>query len=880
MRNFSKKLAFVLAAAMVFTAFAPAAKAKAAEDMAINRASQTLYVNEGLNHKGAETLPEGLYGNVSEYDFYVANKPADWKTAYTFDWSSSNEKVMTVGKAGLATAVAPGKADVVCAVTEKATGKTTTLTATVTVKANAAAITITNADDYDLQNVMAGDEIALEYEMFDDNGGDTATDLVRWIAEPATGVTVEDGVFTFGEDAVATDYTLYAETYQSEKYNQATATSEKIVVTFVADNSFEVKQDTDKKFTVKFDAPVKALGEVTVNRLYKGFELPALVKTAKLADDGMSATVEMFTSLKNNEEYAINVAGYDVYTLTASAGDPVEVLIYVDEKAIGSEAELVYVDENLLPFTLKYRLIDANGVDVTDVAGGTVLFNAKTYSTDGSYYVSADQMWFAKEGVDIEVVADYQSGRYENGVQLAPAKGAKAFYSMKKEPVQVVGLADWKIAGEKADWSDAKKTVAFGDTATLEVKIKLTEGDPVVATAMGPVLDGYVKFEEINPEIAALSGANIVYFKQGVAKVIVYYCYTENNAVVELPIAQINAEATAPKAIQSMALNTQMVTLGTVDGYDEATITVSAKNNYGEDYAVAGKVTIEGVDDNSKAALVEGTSYAIDPQTGKITLYGYELQQNTPNKPATVQLTFKVKVEGKLEKNVTVLLKSRGAVGTEYIQLEAEGFGVDVARTASSTAAKTGSFTVYQYSNGIKVGTQEVQAYDANNITKDAFYFKVTKDGTDVTAKVASNVDGKVTINFSSVDNTIVKYTDFGAGNYVFTLYKGIAVGDKAIAVQQNTSVGAVTCNVGAYGNAVRVKDTLNGDTSDAALRGAFSIKNTKGEESTSTYTVKATGAADANMKYVYVESITFMDDLGDGTFAEYTVPVGVALMK
>ncbi len=876
MRNFSKKLAFVLAAAMVFTAFAPAAKAEAAEDMAINRASQTLYVNEGLNHKGAETLPEGLYGNVCEYDFYVANKPADWKTAYTFAWSSSDEDVMTVGKAGLATAVAPGKADVVCVVTEKATGKATKLTAAVTVKANAEEVTITNADDYDMQSVMAGDVITLEYEMAAENGV-KATDLVRWVAEPATGVTVEDGVFTFGEDAVAGDYTLYAEAYQSEKYNQTTATSEKIVVTFVANNSFEVEQKTVKTFDVKFDAPVKAVGDVVVNRLYKGFELPALVKSVKLADDGMSATVEMFTALKNNEEYAITVAGYETYNLTASAGDPVEVLIYVSDKEIGKEAEIIYVDGN--PVTLKYKLIDAKGVDVTDVAGGTVLFNAKEYSTDGSYYVSADQMWFAKEGVDIEVIADYQSGRYENGVQLAPAKGSKLFYSMKKEPVQVLGLADWKIAGTKEDWSDKAQTVAFGDTATLAVKIKLTEGDPVVAGAMGSVLDGYITFQEINPEVAALSGSDIVFFKQGVAKILVYYNYTENNALVELPIAQINAEATAPRALQSMALDKTMITLGTEDGYDEATITVSAKNNYGGDYTVSdANVTIEGVDDNSKAALqADAFSIAAD---GKITLKGYELKANTPNQPATVQLTFKVKVDGKLEQNVTVLLKSRGAVGTEYIQLEAEGFGVDVARTESSKDEKTGSFTVYKYSNGIKVGTQEVQKYDANNITANAFYFKVTKDGTDVTAKLADSVNGKVTINFSSVDNGVVKYTDFGAGNYVFTLYKGVAVGNNAIAVQQNTAVGAVTCNVGAYGNAVRVKDTLAGDTSDAGLRAAFSIKNTKGEEATSAYTVKATGADDANMKYVYVESFTFKDELAAGVYAEYTVNVGVALMK
>ena len=74
MRNFSKKLAFVLAAAMVVTAFAPAAQAKAADEMAINggKSAKVLYVNEGLNHKGAETCPEGLQCFLHDQDGHTA----------------------------------------------------------------------------------------------------------------------------------------------------------------------------------------------------------------------------------------------------------------------------------------------------------------------------------------------------------------------------------------------------------------------------------------------------------------------------------------------------------------------------------------------------------------------------------------------------------------------------------------------------------------------------------------------------------------------------------------------------------------------------------------------------------------------------------------
>ena len=69
MRSFSKKLAFVLAAAMVLTGFAPAASAKAAEDFSLNRTEYILYTStESVNHHGSESLADGLYGNVEKFD--------------------------------------------------------------------------------------------------------------------------------------------------------------------------------------------------------------------------------------------------------------------------------------------------------------------------------------------------------------------------------------------------------------------------------------------------------------------------------------------------------------------------------------------------------------------------------------------------------------------------------------------------------------------------------------------------------------------------------------------------------------------------------------------------------------------------------------------
>lgn len=887
MRNFSKKLAFVLAAAMVFTAFAPAAKAKAAEDMAINRKSQTLYVNEGLNHKGAPTLPEGLYGNVSEYDFYVANKPANWETAYTFEWSSSDPDVMTVGKAGLATAVAPGKADVVCVVTEKATSKVTTLKATVTVKANAETITITNAEDFEGQTVKANDKITLTYKMEAEDGG-KATDLVKWVADPATGVTVKDGVFTFGEDALPGDYLLYCETYQSDKYNQVTATSEKVTVTFATNNTFEVKQDTVKMLTVKFDAPVKAVGDVTINRLYKGFEVPAIVKKVDLAKDGMSATVELYSALKNNEEYAINVEGYETYKLTASAGTPVEVLIYNNVANKYADAELVYLDgiNNLVD--VNYRLIDAKGVDVTDTekTKGTLLLTAETDEA-GNYFVTDEKVWFASKEIEVTVFAEFQM--YDkDGNLLTPAKGMKTFISQDKPPVEVVGIADWKVSGE---WYNKQQSVPLEKPASIALKVKLSDREqPVEVHAGSNVLagDDYLRFEALNPDVAALDDFNIIFFKQGTAKILVYYCYKEADGTpAETPVYQLNVTAKAATKLQSFTVDKPSINIGTVSAneFDKGTITLSIKDNHGGDYNGA-TVTVEGIDDATKAAVFNDGAVV---DGNKVHFYGAILKAANNNKDAA-QMTFKIKVRNddysvNLEKNVTVVYKSRGEVGTEYIRVEANGFGVDVARTAkdaNTKKAKTGTFSVYQYSNGIKVDTVDVMPYKADEITTGNYYFKVTKDGKDITEKLYDAVAGNtVTLEFSGIkteDQNSVTY-DLGAGNYGFALYEVVNVSGKAYTRPVNgaTAAGAVTCNTGSYAYNGRVTDTetLANDL-DPTIFAMFKFKNAQGGDTLSAnYTVQANrNAAD----YVYVTSITFYDDLGDGSTAKYVVPIGTAL--
>ena len=98
MKSFFKKLAFVMALAMVVSMVAPAGSALAAETGVSLQGTKTIVETWELDKVGATV------------DFSFQGAPKDWKT--TFAWTSSNTAVATVDKAGVVTAVAAGTATI------------------------------------------------------------------------------------------------------------------------------------------------------------------------------------------------------------------------------------------------------------------------------------------------------------------------------------------------------------------------------------------------------------------------------------------------------------------------------------------------------------------------------------------------------------------------------------------------------------------------------------------------------------------------------------------------------------------------------------------------------------------------------------------------
>ena len=589
MRSFSKKLAFVLAAAMVVTGFAPAAQAKAADEMAINKSSQILYVNEGINHKGAEGVPAGK-GNVSVYDFSVKNKPSNWKTAYSFAWSSSNEDVVTVKAGGVATAVGVGKATVYCKVTEKATKKVTTLKTAVEVKENAAKVAIKNADKYDGTTVEVNGFVDLDRIMYNAAGksttkrGTLVTDYTRWVAEPSKGVEINqsNGKFTFTEEAEAGDYTLYCETYQSSKYTKTTATSDKVVVTFVGADAFEVDQTASNGFNLLFNkaADVK-IADVTVNKIIKvgdsTGEIPMVVSGVTMSTDKKTASVSLFSNFENGVNYEISVKGYEeAVTFVASYGVPVSMTI----KAV----DTVYVNGD--PVKLTFNLFDAEGNDVTNTVEGNITFSAQDVATT-DYFVDNGYIIINKDGVVATVNAEFSFYKNDTDLDMTVIKGTGLVAGITKSADSLASISIAPIF-----WSSNLKQIPVnlydtdnGTYATLEVKIKTTNsnddgsykysnGDFLMYPIGGTTPQ--IRLRSSNPEVFDIDGNIIVPFKEGTSAVLLEFVVDGNVNTVAAQYITVS-----PAAKVSRVIVNGSIVAGTVDGFATEKVGLGVQDQYG-----------------------------------------------------------------------------------------------------------------------------------------------------------------------------------------------------------------------------------------------------------------------------------------------------------
>ncbi len=467
MKSIFKKIAFVLALAMVVTMLPAKAVAAAESDGPQMYKTLLLYLDSG-NGEGSDitgTYKSERYASVWGWREDGYDKPT---------FTSADPEVATVNANGKVTAVKVGKTTVTATFTGEDL-ETVTKTCVVTVKRNAAKVGL-GADSAKLVEegtIKVGDKVQLTAVRKDAEGKtewnktmkDYTTDSVRFSSsnEEIFKVTKTTGMLT----AVgAGEATLKVWTVQSEgkdaetgEYPEVVSKEYKVVI---AENSVKVEQSASNAFTIVFpdETTAKAAVDATLPSLthadasvsedknvVKAYEVlhAATDKTAAveqevfisgISNSGNVVTVTLFNEMKEETTYTVRYQDY-VENFITCKNVAYKLLPY---------AETVSQSELAVEKVVKYRLF-ALGVNNQDVD----ITNSKAYG-EGTW----------ADSVKLEDLAkDYNPKYVFNGNTIW-------FYTLDQNfAVNLKAtFEDWFIVqGNTANILEAPITVTPGNTA-------------------------------------------------------------------------------------------------------------------------------------------------------------------------------------------------------------------------------------------------------------------------------------------------------------------------------------------------------------------------------------------------------------------------------
>lgn len=855
MKNFFKKLSFVMALALILTSLAPAGSASAASKMKMDKSSKILYLTED----NAQKTPDN-------YDFSIANKPKDWKTTLTFKWSSSDETVATVKAGGVTQAVGVGTTTISCTITNKETKKQVAVaTSKVTVKANADKIEITNAPESGIVGI-GENVIDLNRAMYDEAGNKTTkrgvyvTDYTRWISSDKEIATVDkDGVVT---TLKAGEFTITAETYQSDANPGTTASTS---VTLKAQASMvSATQKSATKAEVVFDTNMKDTvnkDNLVVSAVVGTTPVKQIVKSVTWDETGKVATVEVYVDLTKNTEYTFayndTKAGFVAADLSI---DKVASIAIATQTAVVNEAKAVEV-----------KLYDANGIEIPNDGSRVTL---STESNDCFFY--GNEITFFETGKSALVKAVFHTYKYSDaGVETTiettgTIVGVTAASGIKS-------IAAYHVGDKAPDitWNADKlsQKLSTSDTNNYFIYVKAVDANGNTVTSTTDDTDKFT-FESSDSSVLIVGKEGSVYpVKTGIVNVIVKY---DGVVVAAVPVTIIGDRVTASLDV---ALSKASISSAAASS-DKIVVTVTAKDQLGASTIKSSSdVVIEALGSNAgktpaPTADANKFTFTSDQFTGvdKATTYQYKVTVGKVSKAFSI--TVNQPSSDKIAKYQVVLTQD----GTEVSDID---LAFDLSK---STADKSYDFNV-KYgiagyaANGFKVKdidstyikANETEAKAAAELDHENTYYYFTTS----TLKNAVASGSGIQLRADAVSGSAI--TKASAGQVKVTVFS---------AAWSDTQKKPVT--VALNSTALNVKDTQSGPSVvvksnqlSGQVKSGYAISNDN-------FVVKLNGedvlgvvigdviGADTNSPYIKNLKYT-VDVLVNGeTFSyTYSIPVG-----
>lgn len=672
MKNFFKKLAFVLALAMIVSTIAPAVSASAAAAPSLNRTSKKLYLNGDVT---------GTYSN--KIDLNVKNKGNN-----TVTYSTSDATIATVNAAsGVVTAKAVGYVEVKATLKDKTTKKTTTtLTCRIWVKQNADGLGF--GSQAVLDNALVVGEKAKINVYRSLNGvkywkqadKTVVTDAIKWTTSNPSVVTVDKwGTF---KAVGAGEATITAYAFQTEGSTRTTE-AKSFTVRVVDKGITKITQTKNNTIEITFGSDVSEV--VTAETLQiasaSGSVQTPIVKTVTFDSSKKVATVVFYNDMEDKAVYTVSVKdNKDINgEFVASVGEVNSITITAPSTVL----------ENGNATEIEYDLKDANGVIVNAGSNSRVEFEIVDGDSNGYITTEGNKSFVSvfDAGKTVAIKATYYTGEYtEDGTAIAITSNT---YVVKGIAATDVAISDTKYtitkdAYSEIDWKNytTNSQIALGDTTyKIQAYVKDSAGNEF--TTNDSDFTSNFEFESLNTSIVEVDANGVLYpVTKGTAYVKVTLTESTKSFLVKVTVGAERSETT-------LAFDKYTATVSSQTGVDdEVVFTATLKDQYGDKMTPDFDIVANGTTDSSTISQFtpDGNKLTFDPAGLDAGSYSYKITC------------------GDLSRTVTIIVKDPDTNGATKYSFVVSNNTVDLAATEDSSEGVEVTFSLYTVdAKGIKI---------------------------------------------------------------------------------------------------------------------------------------------------------------------------------
>ena len=518
MKSIFKKLAFVLALAMVVTMLPGRAVSAAEEDGPQMYKSLLLYLDNG---NGMNSDITGTY--KSERYASVWNWRESGYTSVTFE--SADPSIATVGSKGLVTAVKVGTTTVTATFTADDM-ETVEKTCKVTVKRNASRVGLSAESAKQVEEgIKVGEKVQLTGIRKDVDGNtewnrdmrNYTTDAVRFVSLTPEIFTVAktNGMLTAvaeGEGVLKV-WSVQSEGFDGKEYPEVV--SKEYTVKVVAGDPVVKSASVKSVYDIVLEvAGVTAenVKDLKITNQYGG-DIKAIFADPVLNEDG-TVTVKKYASLTNDEQLNFAYGDQEPVALTVKIGEIDKIVLTGPFTAVVGE-----------PTKVNILVLDANNIELDIPAGLVVTTSDEIFSTvDNS---STDKkVTIYQLGQKVELEASYATGKFDenwNEIKITSNK-------ITVEGVDAAAITAGTIQYGLVNVSDGSVIAGVGTNAvtiyegTTGVKLSTK----VVLSNDSEVNDLGVTFETLDPSVLLVDAASgtLAPVKAGTARILMVFDYS------------------------------------------------------------------------------------------------------------------------------------------------------------------------------------------------------------------------------------------------------------------------------------------------------------------------------------------------------------------